>query len=342
MYISNFSTTGGSLNITNASSCVPASANYYADYSSMNVQVISGNAFNFSVSQPSLTYNMGFRIWIDYNNDFDFADAGEDVWNSGSTGKTFTGTIIVPAGTPAGVKRMRVRNKYNGVPLTTDYCSTLSYGETEDYGLIVVAPCTAPTTQATSLVLSGATCTQMNASWTNGNGTKRILVAKANSAVSGTPANSTTYTANSVFGTGGFISPGEYVVYNGTGNSVTITGLTAGATYYFKVFEYNCTPGWEEFLTTSPPSGSLPTSGSTPPSAGPNQYLCSGTTTTTMAGSGTGTWTLVSGPNTPNIASATSPTSAIGTTTGLVSGTYIFRWTGPCGNIYDDVMIIVQ
>lgn len=342
MHISNFTTTGGVTNISNSSGCVPASSSYYADYSSMNVSVISGNAFNFSVTQPSLNYNMGFRIWIDYNNDFDFADAGEDVWNSGTTGKVFTGTIIVPAGTSAGTKRMRVRNRYNALPATTDYCSTLSYGETEDYGLIVIAPCSAPTTQAASIILSGATCTQMSASWTNGNGTKRILVAKAGSAVTGVPANGMTYTGNSVFGAGSFIATGEYIVYDGTSNNVTVTGLTAGATYHYKVFEYNCTPGWEQFLTTSPPSASLPTNGSVAPVAGPNQYLCSPTSTAVMAGSGTGTWTFISGPNTPNIVNPTSPTTQIGTTTGLISGTYIFRWTGPCGNIYDDVMIIRQ
>lgn len=342
MYISNFATSGGASNITNPSGCASAAASYFADYSAMSVSLISGNAFNISVTQPSTVYNTGFRIWIDYNGDFDFADAGEDVWNSGTVGKTFTGTIIVPAGTTPGTKRMRIRNKYNAVPLTTDYCTTLSYGETEDYSVVVVAPCVAPTTQATSLSFSGIVCDQMNVSWTNGNGSKRILVGKAGSAITGTPANSTTYSANSAFGSGGFITTGEYVLYSGTGNSVALTGLTQGVTYYFKVFEYNCTPGWEQFLTTSPASGSQASSAVSAPLAGADQYLCTGVTTATMAASGTGTWTFISGPNTPNIVNASSATTQIGTTTGLIQGTYVFRWSGTCGGTYDDVRIIRQ
>ena len=31
----------------------------------------------------------------------------------------------------------------------------------------------------------------------------------------------------------------NYIAYNGTGNSVTVTGLTPGKTYYFRVIEYN-------------------------------------------------------------------------------------------------------
>lgn len=52
------------------------------------------------------------------------------------------------------------------------------------------------------------------------------------------PLSSTTYTANTVFGsTGSQIAAGQYVVYNGakTG-TVTVTGLTNGQTYYFQVF----------------------------------------------------------------------------------------------------------
>lgn len=58
---------------------------------------------------------------------------------------------------------------------------------------------------------------------------------------SNTPVNGTNYAANAAYGSGATIGAGNYVVMNGTGNSVTVTGLTAGTTYYFKVFEYNGT-----------------------------------------------------------------------------------------------------
>lgn len=80
--------------------------------------------------------------------------------------------------------------------------------------------------------------------------------------------------------------------------------------------------------------------------AGPDQNLCTPTTTAAMAGSSlifpaTGTWTLVSGSGT--ITTASSPTTTI---TGLGVGANVFRWTvnnGPCanGNTFDEVTINV-
>jgi hypothetical protein len=61
--------------------------------------------------------------------------------------------------------------------------------------------------------------------------------------------------------------------------------------------------------------------------AGADQNLCN-VTTATFAGNipatGTGSWSLVSGPNTPTITSPSSPTSGISS---MIAGTYIFRWT---------------
>ncbi|WP_445717972.1 choice-of-anchor D domain-containing protein [Flavobacterium sp.] len=50
--------------------------------------------------------------------------------------------------------------------------------------------------------------------------------------------NGGTYTDNAVFGSGTAFD-GGFTVYKGTGNSVTITGLTNGTTYFFKIFTRN-------------------------------------------------------------------------------------------------------
>ncbi|UYQ94638.1 Ig-like domain-containing protein [Chitinophaga horti] len=78
--------------------------------------------------------------------------------------------------------------------------------------------------------------------------------------------------------------------------------------------------------------------------AGADQALCA-VTTATLAGNtpaaGTGTWTQVSGPNTATI---TTPGASNTTVTGLVAGTYNFRWTiasGVCTVSADDVAITV-
>jgi hypothetical protein len=336
MYIANFSTNGGTTNITNFSGCATSSTSFYANYSMQCVTVTAGNSFNISIAKGSSSYYVGARIWIDLNGDADFADAGEDVWNSGTTGANFTGSINIPSGTSAGSKGMRVRVMYNAVPGTTDYCSTLNYGETEDYCVTVIPVCAAPTTQGNSLTFSSVTCTQMQLNWINGNGSSRLVVAKEASAITGSPTNNTSEVPNTIFGNGSTIAANEYVVYSGNSNSVTVAGLNSNTLYYFKIFEYNCSAGSEKYNATSPLAGSQSTTVASLPNAGKDQYLCAGTTVATMAGVGAGTWSQISGA----AATITSPTTATTTITGLTSGNYTFRWLGVCG--YDDVVVVIK
>lgn len=64
-----------------------------------------------------------------------------------------------------------------------------------------------------------------------------MIVGKAGSAVSATPSgNGSTYTANETFGSGTDLGSGNYVVYKGTGTSVTVNTLAIGTTYYFRAF----------------------------------------------------------------------------------------------------------
>jgi endonuclease G len=52
---------------------------------------------------------------------------------------------------------------------------------------------------------------------------------------------------------------GNFVVFAGTGNSVTVTNLTPSTTYYFAVFEFNGTGTSTDYLTTNPATGSQTT-----------------------------------------------------------------------------------
>ncbi len=89
-----------------------------------------------------------------------------------------------------------------------------------------------------NLNISNAGNTGKTLSWMNGNGTRRIVVARAGTPFNDSPTVGVYYPANSVFGLGSQIGNGNYVVYNGTGNSVTVTGLNYNTTYYFKVIAY--------------------------------------------------------------------------------------------------------
>jgi hypothetical protein len=107
---------------------------------------------------------------------------------------------------------------------------------------------TQPTTQATNVLITGHTATSLTLAWTNGNGQQRIVVVKAGT-VNGLPVDNSTYTASSTFGSGTQIGSGNYVVYKGTGSSVTITGLSGNTDYYVRVFEFSGAAGGENYFT---------------------------------------------------------------------------------------------
>jgi hypothetical protein len=116
-----------------------------------------------------------------------------------------------------------------------------------------------PSTQASNVSFSNITLSGMTINFTAGDGANSIVVVKATSAVNSNPVNSTTYTANTTFGSGTQIGTGNFVVYAGTGNSVSITGLTAGTTYHVAVYAYNGSGGTENYLATAPATGNQAT-----------------------------------------------------------------------------------
>ncbi len=94
-----------------------------------------------------------FRVYIDWNQNGSFTDAGESydigtiASSNGTDAKELNGNIATPAGATLGATRMRVIKKFNAYP--TDACTigggTTQYGQAEDYTLnVMAAPCTAP------------------------------------------------------------------------------------------------------------------------------------------------------------------------------------------------------
>jgi hypothetical protein len=204
-------TTGGVTNFSNLGS--GCSIGGYGNFSATHsVTAPVGGSFNITVQSSSLyTYAQGFRIWVDWNNDGDFDDPGEDVWNSVTAAITpFTGTITVPVTALPGSKRMRVRCNYNGVP--TDPCLLQSYGEAEDYTLVVTG--TTPTClPPTAIVASNVLATSLDLNWTENN-------------------MATTWQVQG--GLAGFpLGTGLSSIV--TTKPVTIPGLTASTAYHFYV-----------------------------------------------------------------------------------------------------------
>jgi hypothetical protein len=91
-----------------------------------------------------------------------------------------------------------------------------------------------PSTQVSSLAFSSVSYTGFTATWTNGNGNRRVVYI-SDTAITDPTNNSgaAALTANTTYS-----GSGQQIVYDGTGTSVAITGLTLTTTYYVKVIEY--------------------------------------------------------------------------------------------------------
>ena len=123
--------------------------------------------------------------------------------------------------------------------------------------------CSAPTSATSAITFTSVSNTSMHVGWTKGDGTYRIVVCKSGSAVTGAPTDNSTYSADATFNNGqSILNAGEFIVYSGTNNNVTILGLTASTTYHYTIFEFNCNSGCEKYLTTTPATGSQATTAS--------------------------------------------------------------------------------
>ncbi len=106
-------------------------ASTYSDFTSQTISMTIGDSHSITLTPgyPGASYPIGFRVWIDLNNDEDFGDSGEMVFE-GSGNAAINGNITIPAGTNTGRTRMRVSMKYNSY---AEPCGTFDYGEVEDY-----------------------------------------------------------------------------------------------------------------------------------------------------------------------------------------------------------------
>jgi len=112
----------------------------YGDYTAISTDLVIGNNYDLSVSFESGTYTEHATAWIDWNNNGDFSDAGEEYVIGSGASTTLTTNITVPASAHIGLIRMRVIEQYNSAPTPCGDPHSSSYGETEDYSLNILAP----------------------------------------------------------------------------------------------------------------------------------------------------------------------------------------------------------
>jgi len=173
-------------------------------------------------------YGEGFGVWIDFNNDGDFSDQGEFVYQSPyvSYGSQFT-TISIPCNSDyVGDHRMRVRAFDYFIPGDTDACSTTQYyGETEDY-TITFNPST------TNQTYQSSNCTQNNQNTVGLNTPDvEILGIQVTAAGCNSPLTVTSFTLDNT-GTTNFNGDvtNVKIYYTGTSSVFATTNLFGSAT----------------------------------------------------------------------------------------------------------------
>ena len=222
--------------LNNTSSCSttggPGSVqSMYSDYTStVAAPILSpGVVYPLSVEIGTCNgnYNNWTKVWIDFNQNGQFTDAGEEVYTStvATNGPHFEiGTVTVPATAPSGITRMRVVNVETSATTGVNPCGTYTWGETEDYFVNISAPPTCP--QPTNLNVIQASLIDAQISWTAGGSETQWEVQ---------------------YGLQGFtLGTGTTVLV--TANPYTMTNLTPNSFYQVYVRAV-CTPGDSSYWT---------------------------------------------------------------------------------------------
>lgn len=212
----------------------------YQDFTSVSTTVEKGQSYTVTIT-PTWTgsqYNEAYAVWIDYNKDGDFGDAGEQVWSQAPTQSSpVSGSFTIPTGAGEGSTRMRVIMRYNAAPTS---CGSFNYGEVEDYTVNIggsTADTEAPTAP-TSLATSNVQQTTLTLTW-----------------------NAST---DNVGVTGYDVYQGASLLGNVTATTANITGLTASTAYTFSVRAKDAagnqsTAATVNVTTQSPPDTEAPT-----------------------------------------------------------------------------------
>lgn len=118
----------------------------YSDYTAISTDVTVGNSYNLTVKVNTAgAYRGDTKAWIDWNQDCDFDDAGEEFYLGQATSVTDGATslsplsITIPLTATTGNTIMRVRDTYNsaGVPQPLA-CGNQNWSEAEDYTINVI------------------------------------------------------------------------------------------------------------------------------------------------------------------------------------------------------------
>ena len=109
----------------------------YWDYSCFAFTTVQMGSIQTITVETSPTWSENVRAWIDYNNDSVFDDVTELIFSSDNKLGTHTAQLIISGNAVVDTMlRMRVSSDFTGSTPTS--CDTLTYGQCEDYGVMIL------------------------------------------------------------------------------------------------------------------------------------------------------------------------------------------------------------
>ena len=159
--------------------------------------------------------------------------SGSPLYVAGYSNLVVSGTSQAVTGLdPDTAYYIRVRAENSNGPCVSENSAT--------FDTITIAA--EPTIHAENVVFSSVVGTRMNISWTSGNGSNRIVVMREAADVTWSPTDGVAIAAadvNTNFTTAVDQGDGNKIVYNGSGTTVGVSGLSTVTVYYVRVYEYN-------------------------------------------------------------------------------------------------------
>lgn len=237
----------------------------YTNFSHINpIQLIPGVNSVFYITQINSTPTQTaayLKVFVDFNRNGDFTDAGEQIFQGGGTSSTsattITGTLPIPASATPGLTRMRMVLKEGGNSSNVLSCGTDNTGgETEDYTVLIrpaitpiavsnSGPICVPSTSNLQLTCTPNNSNCVSYSWVGPNGFTSTLqnptISNPTAAVagiytvtvSGYGISATASTTVSITTAPNIsnVSVNSPTLCNGTNGSIILNGLNNNTTY---------------------------------------------------------------------------------------------------------------
>ena len=104
----------------------------YSDFTDQKIRLTEGLSYSVTLIPgfSGARNPLNWKIWIDFNNDLDFDDPGEEIFAANNSRNNTNGKISIPNGAAPILTRMRVAMRFGDTPLSW---GTFARGEVEDY-----------------------------------------------------------------------------------------------------------------------------------------------------------------------------------------------------------------